>query len=146
MPTETDLFWRKVNHISRKDYDRVNERVKMLFEGNVIERAPEDGVNCFSLLTVPKKNGKGEKVDIRPCLDLRPLNAKLRDIEYPLPKIQDVIDSVGSAKGPDKIYSHIDIKDSYFRFRVLLEERNWIPLCGIESTTGSRPLPLESNP
>lgn len=126
MPTGTDPIWRNVNYVSRKDHDRVTERVKELLEGNVIEEAPEDCVNCFALLTVPKKDSKGEKVDIRPCLDLRPLNPRLKDIEYPLPKIRDVIDSVGSAKGPSSIYSHIDIKDSYFRFRVLPEERNWI--------------------
>ncbi len=125
-PDKTDPIWKNVNYVSKKDFQRVDEKITGLLDGNVIERAPDNCVNCFSLLTVPKKNGKGEKVDIRPCLDLRPLNPRLKDIDYPLPRVQDIIDNVGSVKGPEVLYTHIDIKDSYFRFRVRPEDRNWI--------------------
>ncbi len=95
-----------------------------MLANNAIEEAPESAQCCFSLLVVPKKNAEGIKTDIRPCLDLRPLNTRLRDIEYPLPKIQDIIDAIGSAKRPEVLYTTLDIRDSYFRFRVRPEERN----------------------
>ncbi len=67
-----------------------------------------------------------QKVDVRPCVDLRKLNARLPDLEYPLPPIQCILDSVGSTSGPGAIYTTLDIRDGYFCFPIPLEDRNWI--------------------
>ena len=78
---------------------------------------------------MPKKNEHGEKVDVRPCVDLRRLNARLPDIDYPLPRVQDVLDAVGSATGPSAMFTTLDIRDGYFRFPIHEDDRNWIAFC-----------------
>ncbi len=124
-PANNEQVWKRANYVSRQDEVRVNEKIEVWRKTEVIEIAPEGCTNCFPLLSVPKKDAYGKKVDVRPCLDLRLLNQKLSDISYPLPKIQDIINDVGSLSGPDVLYSTIDIKDSYFRFRIPEEDRNW---------------------
>lgn len=125
-PTSNEPIWRRVNYVQPKDYERVSARVNEWFNGNVTEKAPHTAVNSFPLLSVPRKDAQGNKVDIRPCLDLRPLNPRLKDIPYPLPKIQEILDRLGSAHGKDVMYSTIDVKDGYFRFRIPEEDRNWV--------------------
>ncbi len=125
-PTNKESIWRRMNFVSRKDEDKVSEKIIKWEEAKVIEPAPEDCANCFPLLCVPKKDAYGNKVDIRPCLDLRLLNPKLPDIDYPLPRIQEILDRLGSVEGSEVLYSTIDIRDSYFRFRIEESDRNWI--------------------
>ncbi len=124
-PTNNEKVWKRANYVSRQDEFRVNEKIEVWRKTEVIEIAPEGCTNCFPLLSVPKKDAYGKKVDVRHCLDLRLLNQNLSDISYPLPKIQDIINDVGYLSGPDVLYSTIDIKDSYFRFRIPEEDRNW---------------------
>ena len=123
-PQNSEPVWKRVNFIQPRDTEKVTTKVREWVQSNVVEIAPEDCVNCFSLLAVPKKDGHGKKTDIRPCLDLRPLNSRLADIPYPIPRIQKVLDAVGSATGPAAMYTTLDIRDGYFRFRIPEEDRN----------------------
>lgn len=66
------------------------------FDSKVIENTPDDCANCFPILTVPKKNAYSNKFDIRPCINLRRLNSRLKYIDYPLPGVQEILDNVGS--------------------------------------------------
>ena len=79
--------------------ERVDKCIKGLLDGTVIEAASASTVCCFSFWTLSKKKAYGIKVDIRPCLDLRSLNARLKDIDFPLQKISEIIDLVGSRRG-----------------------------------------------
>lgn len=79
-PTPTDIIWIQVNYVGPHDSGRVGEVFNDLFNNIVIDRAPENFLNFFPLLTVPKKNSHGDTVDILPCLDLRQLNPRLKDI------------------------------------------------------------------
>eukprot|EP00171_Calliarthron_tuberculosum_P006806 IDg6806t1 len=125
-PSDTSPIWSRVNFVSPKNTDEVNAEVMRWLEAGVIERAPDDCGNSFPILCVPKKDAKGSKVDIRACVDLRRLNKRLPDNDYPLPKVQDILDEVGSARGPDAIYTTLDIRDGYFRFTIPEENRNYI--------------------
>lgn len=125
-PTISTPIWKNVNYISPEDYQVVTDRVQKMLDDGVVEKAPDDCLNAFALVIVPKKDALGRKVEKRLCIDLRPLNPRINDIDYPLPKIQDVIDTIGSIKGEETVYSTIDIKDGYHRFRLREEERNWI--------------------
>ncbi len=95
-PTSTEQIWKRINYVSKRDEPKVDEKVASWEEAGVIERAPETCKNAFPLLCVPKKDAYGNKVDVRPCLDLRQLNQRLPDVNYPLPKIRDIITQVGS--------------------------------------------------
>lgn len=94
----------------------------------MIERASEYSTNAFKILSLTKKEGKWSKVEARPCLDLRRLNAHILDLEYPFPKMQHVLDSIGTVSGPDRLYTTLDIRSRYLRFTTPEEDRNWIAL------------------
>lgn len=115
-----------INYVSPKDNEFVTVKIAHMMEHGVIEKAPNDCLNAFPLVVVPKKDAYGRKIEKRLCLDLRRSNPRVQDIEYPLPKIKDVIDSIGSVKGDDTVYSTIDIRDGYHRFKIPEWQRNWI--------------------
>lgn len=117
-PTPTYPIWSNVNYIGPNDRERVGEVVNDLFKKEVIERAPESCINCFPLLKLTKKNALGDKEDIRPCIDIRPMNPRLKDSDCPLPRVRDALDKVGPVKSLEAPYTTLDIKDSYFRFRI----------------------------
>ena len=91
----------------------------------MIEKAPEDCLNCFPLLAVPKTDSDGRKTGTRPCLDVRLLNSRLPSDDYELPCIQEVIDQTASIKGNDVYYTSIDIAEGFLRFTIPLADRNW---------------------
>ena len=98
-PKIMEPILRRINFFQPKNAEKVTQKIQQWINDKVIELAPDDCVYCVSLLTVPKKNAHGEKTDLRPCLDLRPLNSRLADLPYPLPKVQEVLDDIGSASG-----------------------------------------------
>lgn len=57
----TDPIWRNINYVNNKDKDRVGEVVEALLQREVMEMAPEECLNSFSLLTVPKKDAYGKR-------------------------------------------------------------------------------------
>lgn len=119
-------IWKNINYVSPRDDTFVTKRVEEMMACRVIENAPDDCLNAFPLVVVPKKDAYGRKIDRRLCLDLRPLNPRIQDIDYPIPRINDVIDAIGSVQGEKTIYTTIDIRDGYHRFNIPDEERNWI--------------------
>ncbi len=106
-----------MHYVNKEYFPKVTARVQKMLAKHVIEGAPTTAQCCFSLFVVPKKNAEGIKTDVRPCLDLRLLNLRLKDIECPQLKIQDIINAIGSAKGCNLFYTILDVKDSYFRSR-----------------------------
>ncbi len=88
-------IWRRLNYVSNADTQKVTSKVQEWLEADVIEVAPQTCTNNFPLLAVPKKDAQGRKVDIRPCLDLRQLNPRLDDMNYPMPRIQAILDRLG---------------------------------------------------
>jgi len=119
-------IWKNANYVSPKDHQFVSDKVKQMLADQVVEKAPEECLNSFALVVVPKKDAYGRKIDRRLCIDLRPLNPRLTDIDYPLPNIKEILDSVGSFTGTDAVYSTIDIRDGYHRFNVEPADRNWL--------------------
>lgn len=125
-PTDSSPIWRHINFVNGTDKERVTEIIHEWLRDQVIEIAPAECVNCFSVLAVPKKNAFGQKTDVRPCIDLRPLNTRIAEVNYPMPKVQEILDGLGSASGVHALYTTLDIRDSYFRFRIPERSRNWI--------------------
>lgn len=124
-PIDATPVWRRMNFVSKKDEADVTEVIERWLKVNVIEPAPEDCMNCFPLLAVPKKDSEGRKTGVRPCLDVRLLNTRLPDDDYELPRVQDVIDQTASVKGDNVYYTTIDIVEGFLRFVVPPSDRNW---------------------
>ena len=123
-PNDHSPMWCRRNFVPKKHEERVTKEIERCLENGVVEDAPDDCKHCFPILSVPKKDGKGNPVDIRPCIDLRQLNRRLPDLEYPIPSVQEVLTELGSEAGAEVLYTSIDIRDGYNRFGILEKYRN----------------------
>ena len=108
--------WINRNYIKANHEQRTSEIIKEWLEANVIEETTEPGKTNFALLAVPKKDHDGNETDIRICVDLKPLNDYLLDDNYPIPKIERVLQAGCKSKGPDSRRSAIDLTAAYHRF------------------------------
>ena len=62
-----------------------------------------------SVLFVRKKDGS-----LRLCVDYRAINSVTRTMRYPLPRIEDIFDSLGGAT----VFSRLDLKSGYHQLRM----------------------------
>jgi len=67
--------------------------IMKMFEEDIVEvvKGPSDW--CAALTIVPKLNGK----DVRPCVDLTMLNKSVKRESYPLPRITELLASLGGS-------------------------------------------------
>ena len=84
-----------------------------LKSGTIVKTTVNTSFNS-PLLLVPKRNGKGEIVSHRVCMDTRALNRLLPDNNYPVPLIRDIFDSLAG----NKVFTTLDLKSAYNRFLV----------------------------
>lgn len=125
-PTMKAQYWNARRFVQKKDESRVRKEIIKWYDNGTIERALENCMLCNPILAVPKKDNNGLKIYVRPCLDLRSLNKIIKDVQYPLPKIRDILDHVGSVAGEDAIFTSLDIIWGYFHFKVRESSRNYL--------------------
>ena len=82
----------------------VRESLQDLMDRNVLQRTAPSHVSPITL--VPKKDGK-----TRMCVDYTALNRASEDINYPLPRIQDLTSIISPQH---KVFSVLDIREAYF--------------------------------
>ena len=116
--------WARRNFIKPSDHADVAKAVHEWASKGVIVERTVPVTHCYSLLVVDKKNEAGKKEGIRVCVDLRPLNAIMKDTEFPLPTIPEIINVIGQYSGPNSRRSKIDCTQAYMRFRCTGE-----PIC-----------------
>jgi len=97
-----------------KAADKVTELVNSWLDDNVIGIAPSDTTFNTPIFIIPKKDEFGNKTDVRPCLDFRPLNEILPNDCFPLPKISDIFESLAGAQ----YFSTLDLKSAYHRLPI----------------------------
>ena len=88
--------------------DQINKMLKM----NVIE--PSHSARASPVVIVPKKNGKA-----RFCVDYRRLNNVTKKDAYPLPRMEDCLDSLGDAK----VFTSLDCTAGYWQVPLRKEDR-----------------------
>ncbi|RYX85566.1 RNA-directed DNA polymerase [bacterium] len=82
----------RLPHVQKQE---INTQVQKLLDNDLIE--PSTSNFNSPLILVPKKSTNGEK-RWRMCVDYRMLNRKLIADKHPLPRIDDILDSLGRAK------------------------------------------------
>ena len=92
---------------------KAEAEIRSMRDADVIEPATSEWASPIVL--VPKKDGS-----LRFCVDYRRLNAKTVPDAYPLPRIEDCLDSLGAAE----IFMTIDCNAGYWQVPVAPEDRN----------------------
>ena len=93
--------------------DKAAAEIRKMLDAGVIEPATSEWASPIVL--VPKKDGS-----LRFCVDYRRLTAKTVADAYPLPRIDDCLDSLGDAQ----IITTLDCNAGYWQVPVAPEDRN----------------------
>ena len=93
--------------------DGTAAEIRKMLDAGVIEPATSEWASRIVL--VPKKDGS-----LRFCVDYRRLNAKTVADAYPLPRIDDCLDSLGDAQ----IFTTLDCNAGYWQVPVAPEDRD----------------------
>lgn len=93
----------RLPHSQKEEIDR---QVKQLLSNDLIEMS-QSNYNS-PLILVPKKSTDGQP-KWRMCIDYRQLNKKLIKDRFPMPRIDEILDSLGNAK----IFSILDLHSGY---------------------------------
>ena len=103
--------------------DILQKEVKKLLEKNAIEPVPVQEINegfYSTFFIVPKKTG-----DLRPVINLRPLNRHLRKQHFKMDCLGKVMKLV--RKGDWAV--SIDLKDAYLHIPILKQDRKFLRFC-----------------
>lgn len=93
----------------------VQKQIKKLLEDGIIE--PSISPYNSPLLLVPKKSlGGSDEKKFRLCIDYRKINKISKPYQFPLPRIDEIIDKLGKAK----YFSSLDMSQGYHQ--VLIDE------------------------
>ena len=96
--------------------EEVQRQVDKMLSENIIENAISEWNS--PLLLVPKKSAQDER-KWRLVIDYRKLNNALQDDKFPLPNIEEVIESLAGAK----YFSHLDLSQGYYQCELKPEDR-----------------------
>ena len=87
--------------------DEVRNHLREMLESSAIR--PSQSVWCNTVMLVRKKDG-----GLQFCIDFRCLNAHMRKDSYPLPQIQEALESLVDAGH----FSCLDLKSSFWQIRM----------------------------
>ncbi|GMF57124.1 unnamed protein product [Phytophthora fragariaefolia] len=91
----------------------VDSNVDAMLSAGVIEHG--EGAWGFPVVLVHKKDGS-----VRFCAGYRALNSVIRRDVYPLPRIDETLESLGGAR----LFTTLDLRSGYWRIRVAEEDRD----------------------
>ena len=97
---------------SRPEGQFIQEEIQRMLQQNLIERSRSAWASPVVL--VRKKNGK-----MRFCVDYRQLNQVTKKDSYPLPRIDDMLDALGSSSW----FTSLDLASGYWQVEVAPEDR-----------------------
>ena len=95
----------------------VDRHIDNMLQDGIIEKAKSEWNS--PILLVPKKSSTDDK-KWRLVIDYRKLNNVLEDDKFPLPNIEDIIDSLAGAK----YFSHLDLSQGYYQCKLKPEDRH----------------------
>ena len=110
----------KATNVPLENQNVIKQEINSLLEKNAIEVVPLSQIHSgfySTLFLVPKKTG-----DLRPVINLKPLNRYLRKQHFKMDTLSKVINLVG--KGDWGIT--IDLKDAYFHIKIFREHRQFL--------------------
>ena len=109
--------------VNAKNLEILDLEIKSLLEENAIEQVPKNQIQCgfySTLFLVPKKNG-----EMRPVINLRPLNKYLRKQHFKMDTMSKVLNLV--KKGDWAVT--LDLKDAYLHVPIFQKHRKYLRFC-----------------
>lgn len=91
---------------------QIDKEINKMLKNKIIE--PTKSAWSAPLLIVPKKANVGEEKKWRIVIDFRLLNKKLKDDKFPLPNINEILDSLSGAM----YFSHLDLSQGYYQIEL----------------------------
>ena len=98
-----EKFWR----IAPPLLDEVREHLQEMLDGGAIR--PSQSPWCNAVVLVWKKDG-----GLRFCIDFRRLNARTKKDSYPLPRMQETMESMVGAR----FFSTMDLKSGFWQVKM----------------------------
>ena len=102
------------NSIPRPLYEEVRAHITDMINRRIVR--PSTSNYCSPLVVVRKKNGK-----LRICTDFRAINSKTVPENNPIPKVQDIVDSLSGMT----YFSTLDMKEAYHQGYVHPNSRHY---------------------
>lgn len=90
----------------------INKQIEKLLSDNIIE--PSNSQWSAPLLIVPKKTGPDGNKKWRIVIDYRQLNKRIEDDKFPLPCIEEILDSLSGAT----YFTHLDLYQGYYQLEL----------------------------
>lgn len=104
--------YQRAYRVAPKERQLQEEEIATMLQHDIIQ--PSNSEWASPVVMVKKRDGT-----TRFCVDYRRLNSVTRKDHYPLPRIEDVLDSLGGAA----VFSTLDLASGYWQVPVLEEDR-----------------------
>lgn len=122
----TTPIFSKQYRLPQAQKKEINDQIDKMMSDGIIEKTSSEWNS--PILLVPKKSANDKK-KWRLVIDYRKLNNVLENDTFPLPNIEEVIDSLAGAK----YFSHLDLSQGYYQCNLKPEDR---PLTAFTTSTG----------
>ncbi|GES82982.1 enzymatic polyprotein, putative [Rhizophagus clarus] len=103
----------KFYRTSQKEQEHIDKKIKEMLYYNIIR--PSTSEWASPVILVPKKNGK-----LRFCVDYRQLNKVTKKDNYPLPRTDEIFDSLGKAQW----FTSLDLASGYWQVEMKEEDKS----------------------
>ena len=117
-PVDDTPVFRKNFRMPKSHEAEVDRQVQAMLDDDIIE----DSVSAYNspVFLVPKK-GQNDTKKWRLVVDFRELNKKIPQDRFPLPRIEDILDSLGKAK----FFSTLDLQSGFHQIEVEKNSRKF---------------------
>src|SRR5581483_1968353 len=103
---------RRAYRTSPKENDFIHNEIEEMLQQEFIQ--PSTSPWSFPVVVVRKKNGK-----LRFCVNYKPLNDVTKKDNYPLPRIDEILDSLHEAQW----FTTLDLASGYWQIKVCKEDQ-----------------------
>ena len=111
---DEEPFKEKFRRIAPPLLDKVWEHLQEMLDGGAIH--PSQSPWCNAVVLVRKKDG-----GLRFCIDFRWLNARTKKDSYPLPRMQETMESMVGAR----FFSTMDLKSGFWQVKMAEKSRQY---------------------